>query len=618
MKKLLLAMMLGGTLLGNAETTTADFSYIDGVEDYFGMGPNLNTDVYDVAILLPGNVFSGYTIKDISLPVRSIAGIENYGDSKVWLSKELKVSSNKNVPDVGTYDASISMVGDEAVISGTLPEAYTIGEEGVYVGVSINVLKQDNSTAYPISLGASDTPNSFWFHIPSYQAYLRWTNGYDKFGYGCGISVAIDNVPSHAVRIVDLPSAIYTTPDTPVAIDMVLSAIGSQAVNSVDFEYEVGGKPYSYHYDLPEPLAAGVDKRVSVPMEIPGQSEPMVGKVELKVTKVNGEENPDIAATAATTLYVLKSMPVRQTLMEEYTGTWCGYCTRGYAALEYIRENHPEFVVAAFHGSNGSGLDPMIITSNLPQQPANGYPGAWLNRSVSADPYFGVSAQSRGFEIVNDILALNEQFTPWTVSVSHSWTSNDVLTATADLTNVIGYESGTYKIAYILVADGLSGTSKNWAQSNYYSSNTPVYIEQLNAFCRGGVYGKATVPGLVFNDVVVSTTGIFGVTGSIPESLEKDGTVTHSIDFDLSKIPEELIPDKNKLRVIAAVVDRSGKVLNCAKDEVNDFIATGVEAVGDLNAPVEFYNLNGVKVADPSDGIFIRRQGGKSEKVIIR
>ena len=620
MKKLLLAMMLGGSLLGRAETTTADFSYIDAVEDYFGMGPNINTEVYDVAILLPGNVFSGYAIKDITLPLRSIAGIENYGPAKIWLSTELTTSSGQNVPDIGTYDASISMVGDEAVLAGSLPESYAIGEKGVYVGVSVSVLKLDGSTAYPISLGVSDTPNSFWLHIPSYQAYVKWTNGYNKFDYGCGIGVTLDHVLPHAVRIVDLPAEIYTATDSPVVVDMELSAIGSQAVSSVDFEYELSGKTYSYHYDLPEALPAGVDRRFSVPIEIPAQDEPMVENVVFRVTKVNGEANPDSAVSVGAKLYVLADIPVRQTLMEEYTGTWCGFCTRGYAALEYIKENHPDFVVAAFHGTTGAGADPMIITANLPQQPKNGYPGAWLNRAVGVDPYFGVNINSGRFEIVNEILALNEQFTPWSVKVSHVWTSDDVLTATADLTNVIGYESGKYKMVYLLVADGLSQGERSWVQANYYSSEMPVYIEQLNAFCRGGVYGRPSVAGLVFNDVVISTTGIYGINGSIPESLEKDGTVKHSIDFDLSKISKTLAPiiDKNKLRVIAAVVDTSGKVLNCAKDEVNDYIGAGVESVDRADAPAEYYNLNGVKVSDPAAGIYIRRQGAKAEKIIIR
>lgn len=38
----------------------------------------------------------------------------------------------------------------------------------------------------------------------------------------------------------------------------------------------------------------------------------------------------------------------------------------------------------------------------------------------------------------------------------------------------------------------------------------------------------------------------------------------------------------------------------------------------DEKAPVEFYNLQGVRVANPENGIFIRRQGSKTSKVVIK
>lgn len=48
--------------------------------------------------------------------------------------------------------------------------------------------------------------------------------------------------------------------------------------------------------------------------------------------------------------------------------------------------------------------------------------------------------------------------------------------------------------------------------------------------------------------------------------------------------------------------------------------ASGVEAavVADQEAPVEYYNLQGVRVANPEGGIFIRRQGTSVSKVVIR
>lgn len=50
---------------------------------------------------------------------------------------------------------------------------------------------------------------------------------------------------------------------------------------------------------------------------------------------------------------------------------------------------------------------------------------------------------------------------------------------------------------------------------------------------------------------------------------------------------------------------------------------SGTGAVGDIigeneNAPVEYYNLQGMKVSGDQPGLYIRRQGTKSEKVVVK
>lgn len=42
------------------------------------------------------------------------------------------------------------------------------------------------------------------------------------------------------------------------------------------------------------------------------------------------------------------------------------------------------------------------------------------------------------------------------------------------------------------------------------------------------------------------------------------------------------------------------------------------DPVVDENAPVEYYNLQGVKIANPGPGLYIRLQGSKAEKILIR
>ena len=59
--------------------------------------------------------------------------------------------------------------------------------------------------------------------------------------------------------------------------------------------------------------------------------------------------------------------------------------------------------------------------------------------------------------------------------------------------------------------------------------------------------------------------------------------------------------------------------VDVVNNKLNILEFTGVEGVEfDENAPVEYYNLNGVKVENPTNGTFIKVQGNKTAKVYIK
>ena len=57
--------------------------------------------------------------------------------------------------------------------------------------------------------------------------------------------------------------------------------------------------------------------------------------------------------------------------------------------------------------------------------------------------------------------------------------------------------------------------------------------------------------------------------------------------------------------------------LKGTSEYVLDTSVVGIDEVGADNAPVEYYNLQGVKVASPENGIFIKKQGCKATKVVL-
>ena len=608
MTKALLAAMLGTTLMGSA--ASVDFTYAEP-ENFLGTQKKEN---YDVAIFLPAEQFEGFKVTSVKTYLNNRKGVDCYENVKVWLSTELSLDNKKNAPNVGSYDAAIS---SEGVVSMSLPESYTITDAGIYVGYSFDINTLNTGSKYPVGIGGQEDPNGFFIH--SSRTYTKWKSISDTQKCSASIVVTLESetMPEESVAFVEMPTPVYMSLGESKKVDVTLSTMGSAPVKSVEFAYSIGGNDYTSLCQLPQEVPASLGKKFVASLEIAAQDARLNENVEFSVAKVNGVDNKSEKGVKSSNIVVVNQAPVHQALFEEYTGTWCGYCTRGYAALEYISKNYPDFVVAAYH--NG---DDMHVVNKYPNN-VSGLPGAVLDRSLQVDPYYGSEKYMNiALPVVGDILAINDQFTPWAINVSHTWDNDNILTATATVSSLSAVENGKYKIAYILIADGL--VSDSWAQSNYYSSNaqSDSQIPELNAFCKGGEFGKSSIKGLPYNDVVILDTGILGVAGSIPSELEAEQQITHSQSFDLSKVNSKIINliDKNKLRIVAAVLDAKGKALNCAKDEVNDFDGTSVKGVdvSENELPVEYYNLNGVKVSNPSNGIFIRRQGDRTSKVILK
>jgi hypothetical protein len=60
-------------------------------------------------------------------------------------------------------------------------------------------------------------------------------------------------------------------------------------------------------------------------------------------------------------------------------------------------------------------------------------------------------------------------------------------------------------------------------------------------------------------------------------------------------------------------------VLSIYPISYTDVTTTSVfDAAVDNAAGVEYFNLQGVRVANPENGLFIRRQGNKVSKVLVR
>jgi hypothetical protein len=215
---------------------------------------------------------------------------------------------------------------------------------------------------------------------------------------------------------------------------------------------------------------------------------------------------------------------------------------------------------------------------------------------------------------------------PAMVNVDVKGTMNEAMTeveATAYIEPL--YDSSDYTLELALVADGLSGTTSAWWQSNYYynqpSSSVP---DDMKIFCSGGKYGSSSVKGFVFNDVAVGTS--YNKNGV--NQVEALGTIaageTREVSFTLSLPTKATLRNalkKGTIYVVALVIDKDGLIANAAKRLVDEDTVDGVSNVStDFNTETTVrYSLNGMQLTTPQRGInIVRMADGNVRKVVVK
>jgi hypothetical protein len=302
-------------------------------------------------------------------------------------------------------------------------------------------------------------------------------------------------------------------------------------------------------------------------------------------------------------VHIMDFVPVHRALVEEYTGTWCGWCTRGLVAMKKLAETYgDDFIGVAFH--NG---DPMETTTDYPS-PVQGFPSAFIERYYDVDPYYGY--ESNGFGIKDVIDYVMSQLAVADINVKAEWVDEykSELKATVETNFVMDANGSDYGIELMLIEDDMYGPAgTDWDQHNYYASMGDQYGNDpdLGPLCL--------LPDLIeeyhFNDVFVAGSG--PVEGSLPESIVAN--VPNSFEYSfyvnyiLNTSYQPIIQDKDKLHVVAIVVDKAtGRVLNAAKGHVGN---TAVNEISDNDKIVEstvFFDLTGRMVDNPASGIYVK------------
>lgn len=575
------------------------FTYASGGTNNF-LGVKA-AETYDMAILLNSPSLVGAKIVGLRFDMISGTGMT---DVKGWLSDELGENPTGEVVNLDSYTKGWNEVRFETPIE--------ITGEDIYAGYSLTVTKVDSETSYPMAIGAEMAAGSFYVKTPSLTG-SQWVDISSQYP-ALSMQVILTDLPSGAN--IELPDYVIVKPAVASKCDVdVYSNAGSPL--TIEYTYSVAGKEGTGIGSNNTVAVMGAVRTIQI--DLPAIDE--VGEYDLtvKVTKVNGEENTGDNIEATTKLVVTNLDIKHRAVVEEYTGTWCPNCPRGYVAMEYMAEKYPEdFIGLAYHGD-----DPMEAANVEFPSLVTAFPSAYIDRVGNyIDPYFGSGGNE--MDIEQDWLDRCEEPSPAAIEVEAAL-SDDLETVSVTSRTAFALQvADGFKVAYALLADGLTGTGTSWKQANNYRGySSALDIDAWDQFFNGG--SRVEVP---FNDVVILAPDIMGVAGSVPEEIRVGEWNDHEYTFTLSKATsaystsrgESLVQKLWKLRVVAMLLNAEGEIVNAAKCSVS--VPAGVNSVEstmDEAVEVARYSLDGRLLSEPERGVnLVKMSDGTVRKVMVK
>lgn len=191
----------------------------------------------------------------------------------------------------------------------------------------------------------------------------------------------------------------------------------------------------------------------------------------------------------------------KRVLIEDYTGTWCGFCTRVAYAIEQVQNATDNAVAVAIHRSSSnpsdSNYDPYNFDSSTIENllPSTGYPKGYLNRMTQ----WQFPEPSNINQVVNLTQGANPKLgLAMTTSVSGTTANVDVrIKFSNNFTNL--------KLVVYVLENGLVYSQYNY--TSYYGAVNPIpnYVHNhVLRHCATNLLGDAiadteTTSGNIYN-----------------------------------------------------------------------------------------------------------------------
>ena len=674
--RLNMPMLSANAKVAKAEKAAVDegltwFSYITsndlGAVGFDALASGLGVDFlagqnkYNIAFLAPGNyakakidsvefwVLSGCQYDNLTVWVSSVKYETVEGKNYLSFPESADKADAKVVVPAADVKAVLDKLPANYVgpISVKLPTPFTIPADGALVGYSYDGKSSDESI---VLAGISSEAAGCFFQY-DYEGERNFESLSSIVGMSSSIQIGLDVSDCEANdATVSANPELTTLVNTKQQYPFYITNNSAKPITQLTYSISVDGvNGAEKSLDLSSPIEPM--ETASIPYTTAFEDDG-VHSVELNISKVNGNTNINKQSSAAYSIIALEKSADRVSVVEEQTGTWCGWCPRGHVALDLLNKQLGDKVVTlAGHFANGeSQVDPMnILGDNITSQAeayadyglialylssllgGGGLPGAMFDRVVAADPYVGANTtkgKNGTYEYgATDLVNLLKEENPSEAdfSMTASWADDKNTDIKVDLTTTFNYNrfgSFPYGVAFVLSENGMTGKGATWKQLNYYSKlagvngasdfNNP----DMAAWFKAGSYVSTT-----YDNVVVQAWNPLGNAAIVDKSVT-DIVKGEAIPFNTTlKVNSDLIQNYNNLTLSALLINlKSLAVVNAAKVVLGN-CAAGIEDVNSEanNNVVSRYNVNGMRINGAQKGLnIVKLANGKVVKMAVK
>lgn len=674
--RLNMPMLSANAKVAKAEKAAAEegltwFSYINsndvGAVGFDMLANGLGADFlagqnkYNVAFMVPSNyakakidsveffVLSGCQYDNLTVWVSSVKYETVEGKNYLTFPESADKADAKVVVPAADVKAVLDKLPKNYVgpVSVKLPTPFTIPAEGALVGYSFDGKSSDS----PIVLAGTSTEAAGFFFQYDYEGERSFESLASVIGMSSSIQVGMDVSDCEAND-----AAVATDPETTTLVNtdqqypFYVTNNSAKPITQITYHFTIDGEQQPEKtLDLSSPIESM--QAVSLPLTKKFEDEGL-HTIELTLSKVNGNENVNSATSATYSVIALEKSADRVSVVEEQTGTWCGWCPRGHVALDLLNKQLGDKVVtlAGHYTNSQSQVDPMnILGDNITSQAealadygwvamnlssmlgGGGFPGAMFDRLIATDPYVGINTKkgkngTYEFSATALVKAIQEQIpSEADFSMTASWADDKNTDIKVDLTTTFNYDrfgSFPYGVAFVLSENGMTGKGATWKQLNYYSKlagvngasdfNNP----DMAAWFKGGSYVSTT-----YDNVVVQAWNPLG-NAAIVDKSQTDIIKGEAIPFSATlKVNSDLIQNYDNLTLSALLVNlNSCAVVNAAKVVLGK-CAAGIENVNSEanNNVVSRYNVNGMRINGAQKGLnIVKLANGKVVKMAVK